>query len=50
MYTLCSLCSRTYDIVIKYENLVLETQQMLKMLEWDSIIPPSVSLIIFNIM
>ena len=42
MYKLCSFCARTYDIILKYENLVLETQQFLKYQHWDSIIPPNV--------
>ena len=42
MYKLCSICSRTYDYILKYERLAMETQQFLKYLKWDHIIPPTV--------
>ena len=42
IYKLCSFCARTYDIILKYENLALETQQFLKYQYWDNIIPPNV--------
>ena len=49
MYKICSICSRNFDIILKFENLVLETQQFLKYMNWDHIIPPSVKIKIKNL-
>ena len=43
MYKMCSVCSRNFDIILKFENLMLESQQFLKYMNWDHIIPPTVS-------
>ena len=40
---MCSVCSRNFDIILKFENLMLESQQFLKYMNWDHIIPPTVS-------
>ena len=42
IYKCCSFCARKYDFILRYENLALETQQLLKYFKWDHIIPPSV--------
>lgn len=41
MYKLCSLCTRSYKYILKFENLVLETQHLLHLLDIESIIPPT---------
>ena len=43
MYKVCSICSRNFDVILKFENRMLETQQFLKYMKWDHIIPPFVS-------
>ena len=41
-HELCGFCSRPYDVILRHENLMLETQQMLKYFQWEHIIPPKV--------
>ena len=43
MYKLCFVCRRNFDVILKFENLALESQQFLKYMKWDYIIPPTVS-------
>ena len=43
MNKICSFCSRTYDYILRYEHLTMETQQFLKYLNLDHIIPPTVN-------
>ena len=44
MYKATSVCKRSFDVILKFENLQLETQQFLKYMKWDAIIPPTVNL------
>ena len=45
MYKATSICRRSFDVILKFENLQLETQQFLKYMKWDGIIPPTVNMI-----
>ena len=47
MNKICSFCSRTYDYILRYEHLTMETQQFLKYLNLDHIIPPTVNFQIY---
>ena len=44
MYKATSICKRSFDVILKFENLQLETQQFLKYMKWDGIIPPTVNM------